>query len=160
VSIDWKRLGQVRERHQVRAQQEVARERAAAALAEHALHTAQASLAQEQANKQALWQQQAQSASLSVDHLRQASAWSRTLDARIAQAAVGVQAAHGRAQAQHERLEASRESLRRAARERQKADEMGQRAHRAHLRQREQRLEDAADEAALQTQALRNERGG
>jgi len=160
MSIDWKRLGQVRERHQLRAQQEVSRERAAAALAEQALHEAQAMLAQEQASKRALWQQQAQAARLSVEDLRQAGAWSRALDGRIAQAAVGVVAAHERAQSQRERLDASREALQRAARERQKAESMGQRAQRAQLRERELRLEDAADEAALQTQALRNERGG
>ena len=51
-------------------------------------------------------------------------------------------------------------ALQRAAREKQKAESMGQRAHRAHLRERELRLEDAADEAALQTQAMRLERGG
>ena len=150
MSIDWHRLARLRERQQMLAQQEVARERTAAQASDDALQQAQAGLALEQLHKRTLWRQQQEASSLSVEHLRQASAWSRALDARIARAAVDVGAAQVRAQAQHAALDAAREAMQRMARERHKAQAMGERTHRAARQVRERRIDDGIDEVSVQ----------
>lgn len=154
MDIDWQRLGEVRERQKAAAQQRVAADRQAmeesCQQAEQARHQWQ----HQMSAKQQLWQEAAGALSggaFSVAQMRQAGAWSQALDAQIAQAGLAVQQAQAVVHQRQAVLDASRRQLRQAAGELEKARQMQQRARADQIRVREQRLEDGAEEAAVQT---------
>ena len=153
MGIDWKLLTQVRDRHKAVAQEHVARERAAAAHREAQVLQAQAQLHAQVVAKTQLWQDTIvkRTEGFSVSELRDAGNWSRALDMRIAQAGESVRHAQLQAAQQAARLEASRRELRTAAAELERAEQMRQRTKSEHARATENRLDDAADEAATQT---------
>ena len=157
MSIDWALLTQVRDRQKAAAQERVAHERQAAERHAAQEQQARSALQQEVAAKQALWDSTVAGGAggLSVDHLRQASAWSRSLDLRIARAAASHREAAQQAAQQQARLDLSRQQLRAAAADVDKAEQMRTRALAERRQRQELRAEDAADESAAQAWAAR-----
>lgn len=150
MSTDWPRLIQLRERQKLAAQQAVAQEREALQHRMGQLAQAHQVLGERQQHKQQLWQAQRAGGPIAVEQLRHASAYSRTLDRGIAEAAAGVGQAQQACRAQAGRLEQSRATLRSACADVQKAERMHERERAAARRLRAMRQDDAADEAALQ----------
>lgn len=157
MSIDWGLLTQVRDRHKQRALEQLLRERRQAGLQQALLQEAKQQLQAEVQAKQQLWQQQVagRAGGLCAADLRGASAWSRALDTRIAQAREGVQAADQAARQQQARVEARRRELSAAWGGLRKAERMGEQAQAEQRRERELRSDDQADETAAQRWATR-----
>ncbi|MBX3621601.1 MAG: serine kinase [Rhizobacter sp.] len=157
MDIDWKLLVRVREQHKLRAQQQVVRERAAAQAAQAQVAAARQAWQQQVDAQASLWSELVTTpAALDITGLRQASAWSRALDGRIAHAAAGVQQAQHAEQHQQQRLDQSRRALRSSAGELSKAEQMHERAQRERLGLQQRRADEALDEAATQTWRLRH----
>lgn len=152
MDIDWKRLGDVRERQKTVAQQRVAEERRVTEQSWQQAEQAHQQWQQRIAAKEALWQQATgrSGGAVSVAQMRQAGAWSHALDAQIVQAGAMAQQAEGVARQQQSVLDASRLRLRQAAADLEKARQMQQRSRTEQARRSEQRLEDGAEEAAVQ----------
>lgn len=156
MNIDWKLLIQLRERHKLAAQEAVARERRAAQQQEARVRDAHDALADRVDAKARLWQQ-ANASALDMGALRQTAAWSRALDAQIANAGRSLGQAQQAAQQQYERLDHSRDELRGACGELNKAEQMHARALAAQRRRAELRAEDGAEEHAVQRWEARSE---
>jgi hypothetical protein len=150
MDIAWPTLIQVRERHQRAAQEAVAQERRETVACEARLAAADAQWRQEIEARASLWQRlrEPTDGALNVAQLSQASAWSRTLDGRIARAGDAVVAARRRLAQQEERLAASRQRLRDATGELSKAEQMQQRDLQARRRAAELRRDDRSEESA------------
>ena len=113
MDIDWKLLVRVREQQRTRAQQRVVREREAAQAAQVRVNEARQAWQHEVNARSSLWSDlETAPGGLDMASLRQASAWSRTLDGRILQAAAVAQQAHQAAQLQQQQLDDSRRALR------------------------------------------------
>ena len=150
MDIDWKRLGEVRERQKTAAQQRVASDRHALEQSQQQARTAQEQWHREVQAKEQLWRETASGASVSVAQMCQSGAWSRALDARIAQAGAAVAQAVEVVNTRQATLEGSRQVLRDAAGDLEKARRMQRKAVQARQRLAEQRMEDNAEEAAVQ----------
>nr|WP_297350456.1 serine kinase [uncultured Caldimonas sp.] len=150
MDIDWKRLGEVRERQKTAAQQRVASDRQALEQSQQQALKAQEQWHREVLAKEQLWRETASGASVGVAHLRQSGAWSRALDARIAEARAAVAQAVDVVKARQATLDGSRHVLREAAGDLEKARQMQRKAAQARQRLTEQRMEDNAEEVAVQ----------
>ena len=150
MDIDWKRLGEVRERQKTAAQQRVASDRHALEQSQQQARTAQEQWHREVQAKEQLWRETASGASVSVAQMCQNGAWSRALDARIAQAGAAVAQAVEVVNTRQATLEGSRQVLRAAAGDLEKARQMQRKAVQTRQRLAEQRVEDNAEEAAVQ----------
>ncbi|HWP19160.1 MAG TPA: serine kinase [Burkholderiaceae bacterium] len=150
MEIDWKLLGAVRERQKTAAQERAARDREAAERSRREADEAAAAWQAQLAAKQCLWQQARDAGRLDVTALRQAQAWSRALDGRIADAARAAQEAWGRHEAHLATLDESRRRLRAAAAELEKARQMQQRSRAQRLRRAELRQDEVAEESSAQ----------
>jgi hypothetical protein len=151
MSIDWKLMINLRERQRTTASDKVAREREAVAQSEAQVRAAQARLAQEQDSKAALWSDTAAAfygGVCNIERLQQASAWSRTLDGKVAQAAQSVHQAQVVAQQKNAVLEARRQELRAAMAELEKAKEMQTRLLANRRRTAEAHADEVVDEWA------------
>lgn len=151
MTVDWKRLIEVRRKQQVAAQEVVAldrrREEEAAALVRHAASELEARQLAKRAHWQAI-ESAARESGCTMRSLSEARTWSGALDAQIAKGQVDLseaQAAHCEKLAV---LERSRARLRAAAGEVRKAEEMLKRERSAMAQQRETRQEALAEEAA------------
>jgi hypothetical protein len=151
MTIDWKRLIDLREQHERTARQHFAREQQTFDESRARVTAAEQHLEQQQANKAELWQQTSSSldgGACSVAALRNAGAWSGALDAQIAQAQRHTIEAQQALIERHAALEASREQLRSAAADTHKAREMQQRAMKLRLREQDGRVERTVEEGA------------
>jgi len=148
VSIDWRRLHDVRERRRALALEAVAEDRRGLERSEAGVRAAEATLEASRAAQSSHWQAAREAPGLSVAQLGAAAAWSRALDRRIADEGAAVAEARARAEASARVLEASREALRRAAGGVEKATRMGERAQSLRRRLEDLRLESAAEEIA------------
>lgn len=160
MTLDWKLLVRVREQQRTRAQQRVAEERQATLRAQGQAHAAREAWSQEVQARAGLWASmqgagQGEGQALDIGTLRHASAWSRTLDGRIGQAASVVARAEGAVEEQGQRLAISRQALRGAAGALHKAEQMHERMRHEHLRQQQLRADDAHEEAAVQAWSRR-----
>lgn len=156
MGVDWKLLVDVRERQKRTAMETVARDQEAAEQGRAATRQAQASLQQQIDAKLAHWQATAGALSggaCNVAQLRQASAWSGALDGHIAQAGVAVLQAQIEYRRREQVLQQSRQRLRAASGEVEKAQQMRQRSLQQQRREREVRLDSAAEELASQSWA-------
>jgi hypothetical protein len=149
MTIDWKLLVQLRERHKLSAHEAVAQERRAAAEREAQLVQSRGALDEQVQAKAALWQQ-ASAGSIDMGALRQTAAWSGALDRHIAQARRQVSEAEHLAYLQEQRLQQRRRELREACGDLTKAEQMQSRARAAQRRLAETRAEDVAEEHAVQ----------
>src|SRR5688572_2268664 len=134
MSIDWKLLVQLRERHKLAAHEVVVQERRAAQQREAQVMESRGELMQQVQAKTALWQQ-ASAGVIGVAGLRQTAAWSRALDGQIANANRQVAHAEHLAQLQELRLAQSRDALRGACGDLSKAEQMHTRERSAECRQ-------------------------
>lgn len=151
MNLDWKLLVRVREQQRTRAQQRVAEERHATQRAQGQAQAAREAWSQEVQTQASLWQSlQGETQALDIAALRHASAWSRTLDGRIGQAAAMAAQAEGAAVQQAQRLADSRHALRGAAGALHKAEQMRDRVHDDRQRMQQQRADDTLEEAAVQ----------
>ena len=144
---------QLRERQRTEASEQVAQERKVVAESEAQVQSAQGRLRQERDAKAALWQQTTaalQGGIGSVEQLKYAVSYSRTLDARAAKAATAVQEAQGEMQKKMVVLDQRRQVLREAMGDLEKAKEMQSRQIKSLQHRRETRVEDAVDEWASQ----------
>jgi len=149
MSIDWKLLVQLRERHKVSAQEAVAHERRAAQEREAQVMQSRGALDEQVQAKAALWQQ-ASSGAIDMGALRQTAAWSGALDRHIAQARRQVADAEHLAYLQEQRVLQRRNELRQACGDLTKAEQMQDRARTAQRQLAETRAEDVAEEHAVQ----------
>ncbi len=150
MAIAWKLLADVRERHQRSALQAVGRDQRALQACEALAHDAERQWLQQRQAKASHWQATVAAVGdggCSAAQLRLASAWSRTLDARIATAGAAVQQARAVVTQAEGVLDASRSQLRRVSAELEKARQMQQR-DRAEQRARQERRQDEATEDA------------
>jgi hypothetical protein len=158
MDIDWKLLVRVREQQRTRAQQRVVREREATQAAHARVNEARDAWQHEVDARSSLWSDlETAPGSLNMASLRQASAWSRTLDGRILQAAAAAQQAHLAAQQQQQQLDESRRALRGAAGGVHKAEQMRDRVRTEGLRVQATRMDEAVEESASQAWALGRE---
>jgi len=158
MSIEWKRLIDVRERHRQLAQEVVARDRRDVEESRSLALKARQQLEAQIAGKAAHWRSLSNSLdgqSCDVAGLRDASAWSRALDERIAQAGELVSQVQAVVALHQESLEASSAQLREAVACAERARQMQQRAQMQVQRRQDLRMDDAAEEAASQAWALR-----
>ena len=149
MSIDWKLLVQLRERHKLAAHEAVVRERRAAQEREAQLMQSRGALDEQVQAKAALWQQ-ASAGSIDMGALRQTAAWSGALDRHIAQARRQVSDAEHLACLQEQRVEQRRNELRQACGDLTKAEQMQTRERAAQRQLAETRAEDVAEEHAVQ----------
>lgn len=151
MDLDWKLLVRVREQQRSRAQQRVAEERQATQRAQGQALAAREAWSLEVQARAGLWaSMQGQVQALDIGTLRHASAWSRTLDGRIGQAAAVAAQAEGAAVQQGLRLADSRQALRGAAGALHKAEQMRDRVRADHERVQQRRADDTLEEAAVQ----------
>ena len=151
MDIDWQRLIEVRRRHRTVAQDTVARERETVGRHEAQRDDAHAALRRQVDAQARLWTDTAGAAGgLSVSGLRDAAAWSRSLDADIAAATRAARDSEGQLAARQRDLEAARARLRAAASELRRAEEMDQRARADQRRTVERRSDEVADDTATQ----------
>lgn len=156
MNLDWKLLVRVREQQRTRAQQRVAEERQATLRAQGQALAAREAWSQEVQARAGLWAaMQGETQSLDIGTLRHASAWSRTLDGRIGQAAGVAMQAEGVAERQGQLLADSRQALRGAAGALHKAEQMRDRVRDERERLQQQRAEEAIEEAAVQAWSRR-----
>jgi hypothetical protein len=154
MSIDWLRLGELREQRAQAARQRLSQDREQALRGEQQRHRAQAGLQQAIDDRQQLWQDSAgegRSAPIAVAQLRQAGVWSRALDRRIDEAAVAARQAQTEVDQRQAALERSRQHLREATVALERARLMQERVRREHGRLAETRMEAQCEEAAVQT---------
>lgn len=155
MDLDWKLLVRVREQQRSRAQQRVAEERQATQRAQGQALAAREAWSLEVQARAGLWASmqgnvKGEGQSLDIGTLRHASAWSRTLDGRIGQAAAVAAQAEGAAVQQGLRLADSRQALRGAAGALHKAEQMRDRVRADHERVQQRRADDTLEEAAVQ----------
>jgi hypothetical protein len=156
MNLDWKLLVRVREQQRTRAQQRVAEARQATQRAQGHAHAAREAWSQEVQTRASLWQSlQGETQALDIGALRHASAWSRTLDGRIGQAAATAAQAEGAAVQQAQRLAETRQALRGAAGALHTAEQMRDRVHGDRLRLQARRADDTLEEAAVQAWSRR-----
>jgi hypothetical protein len=159
MTLDWKLLVRVREQQRTRAQQRVAEERRAMLRAQGQALAAREAWSQEVQARAGLWaSMHGEAQALDIATLRHASAWSRTLDGRIGQAASVAAQAEGAAEQQGQRLADSRQALRGAAGALHTAEQMRDRVRGEHLRQQQLRTDDALEETAVQAWSRRTVR--
>lgn len=151
MDIDWQRLIEVRRRHRTVAQDGVARERETVGRHEAQRDEAHAALQRRVDEQARMWSATTGAGSgLSISGLRDAAAWSRSLDAGIAEATRAARDTEDQLAARQRDLEAARARLRAAASELRRAEEMDQRARADRRRTVENRADEVADEAATQ----------
>jgi len=158
VSIEWKRLIDVRERRQQVAREAVARDRRATEEGEAQASAAQAQLQVQIASKASHWQaigSALDGGACNVAQLHDAGAWSGALDERIAHASRDASQALAIVAERQGVLEASRRQLRSAVETSERARQMEQRVKVQHQRAQDMRIDDAAEEAASQAWAAR-----
>lgn len=156
MDVDWKLLVRVREQHRSRAQQRVAREREVAAAAVAQARALREAWLREVEARSAVWASVAgRPEVLDIALMRQASAWSRTLDGRVRDSAQHAQQARDAALQQQQDLEACRRQLRSAAGDLQKAEQMHERVRREARRQAQSRADEQLEENAAQAWAAR-----
>jgi len=149
MTIDWKLLVQLRERHKLAAHEAVARERRVAHEREAQLLQSRGALDEQVQAKAALWQQ-ASASTIDMGALRQTAAWSGALDRHIAQARRQVSDAEHLAYLQEQRVLQRRDELRQACGDLTKAEQMQTRERVARRQLAETRAEDVAEEHAVQ----------
>ncbi len=149
MSVDWKLLVQLRQRHKLAAHEAVVRERRAAQEREAQLMQSRGALDEQVQAKAALWQQ-ASAGTIDMGALRQTAAWSGALDRHIAQARRQVSDAEHLAYVQDQRVEQRRSELRQACGDLSKAEQMQARDRAAQRQLAETRAEDVAEEHAVQ----------
>ena len=149
MSIDWKLLVQLRERHKLAAHEAVVRERRAAQEREAQLMQSRGALDDQVQAKAALWQQ-ASAGTIEMGALRQTAAWSGALDRHIAQARSQVADAEHLAYLQEQRVLQRRDELRQACGDLTKAEQMEMRDRTAQRQLAETRADDVAEEHAVQ----------
>lgn len=148
MAIDWKLMIDLRERQRTTASDLVQRERKAVAESEAEVHAARMRLVQQQDSKAALWNDITTAQACTIDQMQRASAWSRALDGKVAQAAHAVHDALVVAQQKNAVLEQRRQELRAAMGELEKAKEMQQRLLAGQRRAAEARADEVVDEWA------------
>ena len=149
MTIDWKLLVQLRERHKLAAHEAVVHERRVAQAREAQLMQSRGALDEQVQAKAALWQQ-ASAGAIDMGALRQTAAWSGALDRHIAQARRQVSDAEHLAHLQAQRVEQRRTELRQACGDLTKAEQMQTRQRAAQRQLAETRAEDVAEEHAVQ----------
>jgi hypothetical protein len=156
MDVDWKLLVRVREQQRSRAQQRVAREREVAAAAVAQARALREAWLREVEARSDVWSSLAgRPEALDIALMRQASAWSRTLDGRVRESAQHAQQARDAALQKQQHLEACRRQLRNAAGELQKAEQMHERVRRDAQRVAQSRGDEQLEETAVQTWASR-----
>jgi hypothetical protein len=153
MSIDWKRLIELREQQKTTVLELVAQDRKKLAASQADAQLAQAQWREHLATKAAHWEEIASALSggaFNAGQMRDAAAGSRALDAQIQMASQGVARAEAVVAQRTEALEASRGELRAADGELVKARKMLERTQAEQRQARELQMEDAAEEAALQ----------
>lgn len=160
MSINWKLMRDLRERQRTLAGESVAQERKAVAESESQARQAQQRLVQEQNNKAALWNETTAAFNGgvgSIERLRQASAWSSTLDNKVAQAAQGVQQAQTVVEQRNAVLQTRLQALRAASADVEKAKEMQTRMAAGQRKEAEARAEEGTEEWATYRWAQQEE---
>lgn len=148
MAIDWKLMIDLRERQRTTASDLVQRQRQVVAESEAEVQAARMRLVQQQDSKAALWNGISNAKACTIDEMQRASAWSRALDGKVAEAAQAVHQALVVAQEKHAVLEQRRRELRAAMAELEKAKEMQQRLLTGQRRAAEARADEVVDEWA------------
>lgn len=163
MSINWKLMSDLRERQRTLASESVAKERKAVAESESQANEAKQRLIQAQNNKAALWSETRAAFNGgvgSIESLMLASAWSRTLDNKVAQAAQGVQQAQTVVDERTAVLQTRLQALRAANADVEKAKEMQTRLATGRRKEAEARADEGTDEWATYRWAQQEEEAG
>lgn len=157
TAVSWQTLVQVREAGERSAQHQVSRDADTVAVTGHRLFAAQCDwMSSRQAglqHRQAL-QRVADEGRATVAALRHGAHWDQALTQRLASTTRAVREAEGVHAQAEALLDISRAELRRASAQLEKARHLDEQTRRAQARARERRLDEQADDAALQRRTM------